>query len=223
MGKNVPVWTKQVLGRAMTPGEFLASDEAQDKVFDAMFDGYVKQFGLGGAAQAWIGGPGSVGKTDRTDVLGTSVGKYGQMFMSFYNGFGEPTAAVASADQQPLSAAENEPLYKAAEQQVAAGEPAIADDEQAEGGVAQNPDITAPEVDLSQPAAAPQVEDEEDEDNYAQGGVIPEEDGVQRFQTGGQPDPYSPGRQFTQAIAQPSVRPRAATFGGSSGGGAAAP
>mgnify|MGYP001348881566 CR=1 FL=1 len=81
MGKNVGPWTQQALGYAMSPDEFAASPQAQDAVFDHVFGGYVNKYGPEGAAQAWFGGPGSVGKGGRQDVLGTSVSGYGQKFM----------------------------------------------------------------------------------------------------------------------------------------------
>lgn len=89
MGKNIPSWTKAALGRSMTPEEFLKDEKAQDAVFDHHFDGYVRQYGLEGAAQAWLGGPGSVGKKHGpADQLGTSTNVYGRRFMDAYNGKG---------------------------------------------------------------------------------------------------------------------------------------
>lgn len=101
MSSNVGPWTKEVLGKAMTPEEFRADPGAQDKVFDAKFGDYVNKFGEEGAAQAWLGGPGSVGKTDRKDVLGTSVGSYGQQFMNNISGTARPQTQLASADLDP--------------------------------------------------------------------------------------------------------------------------
>src|SRR5512139_3910120 len=82
MGNNVGPWTKEVLGKELTPEQFVASPEAQDAVFQAQFGKYVDKYGPEGAAQAWFAGPGGVGKTDRKDQLGTSVGSYGQRFMA---------------------------------------------------------------------------------------------------------------------------------------------
>lgn len=99
MGANVPVWTQEVLGKSMTPEQFLADPKAQDAVFDAKFGSYVKQFGPEGAAQAWLGGPGSVGKVGRRDVLGTSVGDYGKRFMASVG----PQAPVQVASLDPAA------------------------------------------------------------------------------------------------------------------------
>lgn len=102
MGNNVGPWTKAALGRPMGLQEFLASPEAQDKTFDHQFAQYVAKYGAEGAAQAWLGGEGSVGKVDRKDNLGTSVGGYGQKFMNFVNNYdpnavaGQPSADVMS-------------------------------------------------------------------------------------------------------------------------------
>jgi len=115
MSNNVGPWTKEVLGTAMTPQQFLRSPQAQDAVFNAKFGGYVQQYGLEGAAQAWFGGPGSVGKGDRKDKLGTSVSSYGQRFVAGLGKSsaspvdrvmqgGSPSDVASSATQQPAGA-----------------------------------------------------------------------------------------------------------------------
>jgi hypothetical protein len=76
MGNNVGPWTKEILGQQMTPAEFRANPQAQDKVFDAKFGSYVQQYGQEGAARAWNGGPGAVNSP------GNSVQNYGQKYMS---------------------------------------------------------------------------------------------------------------------------------------------
>lgn len=80
MEANIGPWSREVLGREVTPEEFMANPQLQDQIFDAKFGSYVDRFGEQGAAQAWFGGPGGVGKTGRKDVLGTSVGDYGNKF-----------------------------------------------------------------------------------------------------------------------------------------------
>lgn len=95
MESNIGPWSKEALGREITPEEFMANPKLQDAIFDHQFGQYVNQYGPEGAAQAWFGGPGGVGKTGRRDVLGTSVGGYGQRFMSAIGG-----GDVASADPQ---------------------------------------------------------------------------------------------------------------------------
>lgn len=80
MEANIGPWSQEALGRAVTPEEFMANPQIQDAIFDKKFGGYVEKFGPEGAAQAWFGGPGGVGKTDRKDSLGTSIGAYGDKF-----------------------------------------------------------------------------------------------------------------------------------------------
>jgi hypothetical protein len=80
MGNNVGPWTQEVLGRKMSPQEFLASPEAQEKVFQSKFGGYVQKYGPEGAARAWFAGEGGMNDPNRKDVLGTSVAQYAQKF-----------------------------------------------------------------------------------------------------------------------------------------------
>lgn len=57
MGKNIPVWTKEVLGKSMTPAEFKNDKDAQDIVFDAKFGQLVEKYGNPqDAAAAWHSG-----------------------------------------------------------------------------------------------------------------------------------------------------------------------
>ncbi|PCD66819.1 phage tail length tape measure family protein [Rhizobium phaseoli] len=81
MGANIPSWTKEALGRSMTASEFLTDRGAQDAVFSHKFGGYADRFGASGAAQAWFGGPGSVGDGGMgRDILGTSGTEYVSKF-----------------------------------------------------------------------------------------------------------------------------------------------
>lgn len=140
MESNIGPWSLAALGREVTPDEFMANPQIQDAIFDHRFGGYVDQYGPEGAAQAWFAGPGGVGKTDRKDVLGTTVGDYGQMFMGALNGpvaapAGASTAtnsAMPSIDPQALAAAlanpwlspeERSVLTMIYDQQVQAGDP----------------------------------------------------------------------------------------------------
>jgi hypothetical protein len=102
MEANITRWSKEAIGRAVTSEEFLADPKIQDAIFDHRFGGYVKQYGLEGAAQAWFAGPGGVGKTDRKDVLGTDVGSYGQKFIKALGAKGivsDPRFAGLSVDE----------------------------------------------------------------------------------------------------------------------------
>ncbi|SCX30499.1 Phage-related minor tail protein [Agrobacterium sp. DSM 25558] len=97
MGANVPSWTKQALGQSLTPEQFLGNSSAQDAVFKKIFGGYTSKYGASGAAQAWFGGPGSVGSGGTAkDILGTSGTAYVQKF----------NAALGSATQSTNIAAQ---------------------------------------------------------------------------------------------------------------------
>lgn len=98
MEANIGPWSKQVLGREVTPDEFMASPEIQDAIFDGIFGGYVDRFGPEGAAQAWFAGPGGVGKMDRKDSLGTTVSSYTDKFNSALGLPSQQPTQVASLD-----------------------------------------------------------------------------------------------------------------------------
>lgn len=106
MDYNVGPWSVEALGKRLTPEQFLADPKAQDAIFDHKFTNYVNQFGEQGAAQAWLGGPGSVGKGSRADSLGTTVDSYGQRYMSLLGqgGSGEQKPGKMSALGQVLAA-----------------------------------------------------------------------------------------------------------------------
>jgi hypothetical protein len=80
MDFNVGPWTEQALGQRMTPMQFLASPEAQDKVFEHIFGGYVKKHGPEGAARAWFAGEGGMNNPNAKDILGTTVSAYAEKF-----------------------------------------------------------------------------------------------------------------------------------------------
>lgn len=102
MEANLPSWSQAALGRQVTADEFMANPQIQDQIFDHRFGGYVQQYGPEGAAQAWFGGPGGVGKTDRKDVLGTTVGDYGRKFMANMGGAENiPLDVLANAAANP--------------------------------------------------------------------------------------------------------------------------
>lgn len=99
MDFNIGPWTKEVLGTAMTPQEFLKNPQAQDAVFNAKFGQYVKQYGSqAAAARAWFAGPGGMNNPNATDVLGTSVRGYEQKFIKGV--FTIPEFAVAASNAQ---------------------------------------------------------------------------------------------------------------------------
>ena len=95
---NVAPWTQAALGQALTPQQFLASEDAQDAVFKHRFGQYVDQFGEEGAARAWFGGPGNVNKADLTDRhKRLSIGNYGKSYMAGLEAGTDPTQVAAYA------------------------------------------------------------------------------------------------------------------------------
>lgn len=50
LDSNIGPWTQEVLGKAMSPQEFLANPQAQDKVFESKFGQYVSKYGSPQAA-----------------------------------------------------------------------------------------------------------------------------------------------------------------------------
>ena len=85
MGENIPQWTRDALGRSMTPAEFLRNPLAQDRVFNHRFGSYVSKYGPGGAARAWFAGEGGMNNPNARDQLGTSVGSYERQFLKGLN------------------------------------------------------------------------------------------------------------------------------------------
>ncbi len=102
MGRNIPEWTREALGREMSVPEFRASPEAQDAVFNHRFGMYEKKYGPAGAARAWFAGEGGMNDYGRKDVLGTSVADYERMFNAHVKKSG---AGDAMAFAQPQKAA----------------------------------------------------------------------------------------------------------------------
>lgn len=91
MGKNIPQWTKEALGREMTPEEFVKDQKAQDAVFNHRFGSYLEKYGNPqDAASAWFSGrPLSKAGNDK-DVLGTSVPGYVAKFNEKFGTSGAP-------------------------------------------------------------------------------------------------------------------------------------
>jgi hypothetical protein len=113
MDFNIGPWTKEILGKEMTPQEFLANPQAQDAVFNAKFGQYQQQYGSPeAAARAWFAGPGGMNNPNAKDVLGTTVQGYGQKFAQAYGpGAGGANLPQGSADGSgsPLPPQQNDP------------------------------------------------------------------------------------------------------------------
>src|SRR5215207_1826565 len=99
MGKNIPVWTKEVLGRSYTPEEFVKDEQAQHRVFNAKFGQYAKRYGSAeDAASAWFTGLpyAEAVRRGRGDQLGTRVQDYVRKFKS---GLGRQAALDTEDDE----------------------------------------------------------------------------------------------------------------------------
>lgn len=91
MGNNIGPWTQQVLGRRLTPQEFLANPAAQDKVFDTIFGEAVQRYGEAGAASIWF--TGSPTPSGKSDPGGTVDHDYVAQYM---HGLNMPMSAVGN-------------------------------------------------------------------------------------------------------------------------------
>jgi len=85
MGANIPSWTKQALGVSMTPAEFLANPEAQERVFEDQFARNTAKYGSPqDAASVWFSGKPLAKAGQRADILGTTVPAYVNKFSAVY-------------------------------------------------------------------------------------------------------------------------------------------
>lgn len=105
MEGNVGPWTKEIMGKLMTPQQFAANPDAQDAVFNGKFGGYMEKHGPAGAARAWHAGEGGMNNPAAQDQLGTKTAQYGQNVAAALAGESippgaRPTQAQGSADQK---------------------------------------------------------------------------------------------------------------------------
>lgn len=100
MGANIPAWTKKHLGRELTPQQFLADKDAQEKVFAGEFGGYVQKYGNPqDAASMWFSGRPAAQGAGRNDGY-TSQPEYLRRFNAALGG-GAP-APVQTVQARPL-------------------------------------------------------------------------------------------------------------------------
>lgn len=95
MDFNVGPWTQQILGKAMTPQEFLSNPQAQDLVAKTKLGEYTAKYGPEGAGRAWLGGEGGVSHPERSDAFGTTVGDYGKRYARALGFNGQPATPDA--------------------------------------------------------------------------------------------------------------------------------
>lgn len=80
MSENVGPWSEEVLGRRITPRDFINSPELQDAIFNAKFGKYVEKYGADGAARAWFAGEQGMKNPNAKDAFGTTVSEYSRRF-----------------------------------------------------------------------------------------------------------------------------------------------
>lgn len=86
MGANIPQWTKEVLGKSMTPNEFLNDAAAQDKVAQAKIAEKYNIYGnIEDVASSWFSGKPLAKAINRKDVNGTTVPDYVKKVKAIYN------------------------------------------------------------------------------------------------------------------------------------------
>src|SRR5262245_66221206 len=96
MRSNLGPWSRQYLGREVSPEEFIRSPEIQDKLFDARFGDYVNRDGERGAASMWF--TGEPGEPERSDVHGRLTGRtYADRFME---GLGLPMDGASVSQER---------------------------------------------------------------------------------------------------------------------------
>jgi hypothetical protein len=101
MSANVGPWSKEVLGREVTPQEFINDPKLQDAVFEGKFGQYVQKYGPDGAARAWFAGEKGMKNPNAKDAFGTTVDEYSRRFNKAL-GPQDATAAVRQfAPDQP--------------------------------------------------------------------------------------------------------------------------
>lgn len=89
MGKNIPQWSKEALGRSITLKEFLNNPKLQDKIAEYKMGNIYKQYGnVEDVASVWFSGRPVKKAGNAKDVLGTTVPKYIKNVRSIYNNLG---------------------------------------------------------------------------------------------------------------------------------------
>jgi hypothetical protein len=84
MGSNIPVWSKEALGRTVTTNEFLANPEIQDAIAQAKMKAYLDKYGnVGDVASAWFSGR-PLRNNFYKDILGTSVPDYVKAISKYF-------------------------------------------------------------------------------------------------------------------------------------------
>jgi hypothetical protein len=106
MGENIGPWTKEILGQPMTPEQFLASPEAQEKVFAGKFGQYLKQTGSPqDAASMWFTGRPAKG-TENAQARGADgkpLGITGKEYVDRFTAGLSPAAGSGTGSGTPAA------------------------------------------------------------------------------------------------------------------------
>ncbi|QQG37555.1 MAG: hypothetical protein HYS26_02905 [Candidatus Kaiserbacteria bacterium] len=104
MGKNLPEWSQQVLGRNVSISEFMANPDLQEKIFEGKFGPLVEKYGSAvKAAVVWFSGEGGLRNLGRADQLGTTAARYAADFAAAIGGGGIPGGYLANLTKPGLS------------------------------------------------------------------------------------------------------------------------
>jgi protein-disulfide isomerase-like protein with CxxC motif len=104
MGANIPSWTEEVLGKSMTPDEFLSDPAAQDRVAKAKLAEYHARYGnIEDVASTWFSGRPLEGNTSVDATSGKSVPSYVSDISNAYYGSdisgGDGVSGLAGGDR----------------------------------------------------------------------------------------------------------------------------
>lgn len=77
LGTNIPAWTKEVLGKSMTPAQFLKDQKAQDAIFQWHLNNLIKRYGnIEDVASAYFSGGPYAQNRNHKDKSGKTVAEY---------------------------------------------------------------------------------------------------------------------------------------------------
>ncbi len=112
MGANIPSWTKQYLGKSLTPQQFLNDPKAQEAVARGKLKGYFNKYGAAGAASMWYSG-----QPDSTKTYGNPpVYKYVNSVIAkagkYPAGGGKSTSTSSASSGGGTTAKEPDPLSR---------------------------------------------------------------------------------------------------------------
>lgn len=103
MDFNIPAWTKEALGKSMTPDQFLKSPQAQEAVANLKLGQiYTKYGNASDTASVWFSGRPVAKAGNDSDVTGTTVPQYVAAVNAAIPGQKNP---IAQAGEQTISAA----------------------------------------------------------------------------------------------------------------------